>query len=125
MLELSKFPVFLYFKNGNTYSGSENGMRYFIRQDKRSDPEDESGKKKIPYLTVCAWPEPWSVENTDPALTSTAEFAPNEEGFAQAVAWLQGLLKNEPERWANRPSILDCEPWKPTPPEEDAPPFDL
>lgn len=125
MLELEKLPVYLYFKNGNTYSGSHQGMRYQIRQESRPDPQDESGKKKIPYLEVRAWPEPWSIEHTDPAKISTREFTPDSAGVEEGVNWLKELLVSRKEEFENIPSILDCEPW--TPPQEpdpDAPPWD-
>lgn len=125
MLELENFPIYLYFKNGNTYSGAHKGMRYFIRQDKRDDPEDPAGKKKIPYLTACVWPEPWSVENTDPAKVTTKEFAPNQQGLEAAVAWLKEMRAARRRDWEEIPSILDCEPWHPAPPaQEDAPPWE-
>lgn len=125
MLEYEKLPVYLFFKNGNTYSGSHQGMRYQIHQGARPDPQDESGKKKIPYLEVRAWPEPWSIEHTDPARISTKEFSPDPEGVQAGVAWLKEVLEARREEFENIPSILDCEPW--TPPKEpdpDAPPWD-
>ena len=39
-------------------------MRYLIEPGKRPDPDDPSGKKKLAYLTVTVWPEPWSLEHT-------------------------------------------------------------
>lgn len=128
MLEQEKLPVYLYFKNGNTYSGAHEGMRYQIRQGGRPEPDDPSGKKKIPYLEVKAWPEPWSIENTDPAKISTQEFSPDLAGLEQGVNWLKELLVSRREDWENIPSILDCQPWKPAPePEEtekDTPPWE-
>ncbi len=39
-------------------------MRYVITPGKKADPQDESGKKKIEYLTASIWPGPWSIEHT-------------------------------------------------------------
>ena len=125
MLEFEKLPVYLYFKNGNVYSGSHQGMRYQIRQGTRPDPQDESGKKKSPYLEVQAWPEPWSIEHTDPAKISVQEFSPDAEGVKAGVEWLRELLISRRQDWENVPSILDCEPWHPAPePDPDAPPWE-
>ena len=107
---LSGFPIYHYFHNGNPYSGSEGGMRYLIEPGKRPDPADESGKIKIEYLTVTIWPEPWSLEHTADEKKTTREFAGNQEGLDAAAAWLAEEYHAQAERWANIPSILDCEP---------------
>lgn len=107
---LSGFPIYHYFDNGNPFSGAEGGMRYLISPGKRSDPSDESGKKKIAYLEVTVWPEPWSLEHTAKEKTTTKEFAGNQQGLDEATAWLQEMYAAQPERWASIPSILDCEP---------------
>ena len=44
---LTGYPNFHYFKNGNNYSGSHVGMRYFIEPVKEPDPSDETGKNKL------------------------------------------------------------------------------
>ena len=49
---LNAFPIYHWFHNGNPYSGSEKGMRYVITPGKKADPADESGKRKIEFLTV-------------------------------------------------------------------------
>ena len=59
---LDAFPIYHWFHNGNPYSGAEGGMRYVITPGKKADPADESGKKKIEYLTAQVWPGPWSIE---------------------------------------------------------------
>ena len=88
---LDAFPIYHWFHNGNPYSGAEQGMRYVITPGKKADPADESGKRKIEFLTVTVWPGPWSVEDA-------------------AVAWLHECYKGDMPRWTNIPSILDCEP---------------
>lgn len=107
---LSGFPIYHYFHNGNPYSGSEGGMRYLIDPGKRPDPKDESGKKKVEYLSVTIWPEPWSLEHTAEEKITVREFEGNQQGLDEAVAWLREMYQTQPERWADRPSILDCEP---------------
>ena len=49
---LDAFPIYHWFHNGNPYSGAEQGMRYVITPGKKADPADESGKRKIEFLTV-------------------------------------------------------------------------
>ncbi len=51
---LDAFPIYHWFHNGNPYSGAEGGMRYVITPGKKPDPSDESGKKKVEYLTARA-----------------------------------------------------------------------
>lgn len=41
-----------------------------------------------------------------------AEFPGNQEGLDAAVAWLHERYEAESDKWANIPSILDCEPDK-------------
>ena len=49
-------PIYHWFHNGNPYSGEEGGMRFILVPGKRPDPADESGKKKVEYLTATVWP---------------------------------------------------------------------
>lgn len=85
-------------------------MRYVITPGKKADPNDESGKKKLEYLTAQIWPGPWSIEHTAEEKIESAEFDGSQAGLDAAVAWLHDRYHSEPERWENIPSILDCEP---------------
>lgn len=85
-------------------------MRYVITPGKRPDPEDESGKRKVEFLTATVWPGPWSIEHTAEDKLETAEFEGSQAGLDAATAWLEERYNAEPERWAKIPSILDCEP---------------
>ena len=107
---LDAFPIYHWFHNGNPYSGAEGGMRYVITPGKKPDPSDESGKKKVEYLTAQVWPGPWTIEHTAEEKIETQEFEGNQAGLDAAVAWLHDRYHSEPERWENIPSILDCEP---------------
>lgn len=107
---LTGLPLYLYFKNGNPFSGSEGGMRYLIEMKKKPNPADESGKKKLEYLTGTIWPGPWSLEHTAEEKYQTAEFEGSQQGLEAAMAWLRERYEAEPQRWAEVPSILDCEP---------------
>lgn len=107
---LTGFPIYHYFHNGNPYSGSEQGMRYLIEPGKRPDPGDPAGKKKQEYLTVTVWPEPWSLEHTAEEKKTTKEFSGSQQGLDAAAAWLAEMYTEQADRWADVPSILDCEP---------------
>ena len=107
---LDAFPIYHWFRNGNPYSGAEGGMRYVITPGKKPDPADESGKKKVEYLTASVWPGPWSIEHTAEEKIQSREFAGNQQGLAEAVAWLHSCYTEQAERWTDIPSILDCEP---------------
>lgn len=85
-------------------------MRYVIVPGKKADPADESGKKKIEFLTAYIWPGPWSIEHTAEEKIQSQEFNGNQQGLNAAVAWFHEMYTSEADRWENIPSILDCEP---------------
>ncbi len=109
---LTGFPIYHYFHCGNPFSGAEEGMRYLIAPAQKPDPADESGKKKIEYLTVTIWPGPWSLEHTADEKQQHNEFTGDQAGLDAATAWLQERYEAETDRWTSIPSILDCEPDK-------------
>ena len=106
------FPIYHYFHNGNAFSGAENNMRYIIAPGKKPDPEDESGKRKVEFLTVTIWPGPWSLEHTADEKQQSREFEGSQAGLDDAAAWLGEVYQATPETWDVIPSILDCEPDK-------------
>ena len=107
---LDAFPIYHWFHNGNPYSGAEGGMRYVITPGKKADPADESGKKIIEYLTAQVWPGPWSIEHTAKEKIECCEFAGSQQGLDEIQIWLNEMYTGQAERWADIPSILDCEP---------------
>ena len=107
---LNAFPIYHWFHNGNSYSGAEGGMRYVLVPGKRPDPADETGKKKVEFLTASIWPGPWGVEHTAEEKIESRDFEGGQDGLDAAVRWLQEKYAESPERWQNIPSILDCEP---------------
>ena len=109
---LTEFPIYHYFHNGNAFSGAENNMRYILVPGKKPDPEDESGKRKVEFLTVTIWPGPWSLEHTADEKQQSREFEGNQAGLDKAVAWLADVYQAAAETWDVIPSILDCEPDK-------------
>ena len=109
---LTGFPIYHYFHNGNSFSGAENNMRYVISPGKKPDPADESGKRKVEFLTVTIWPGPWSLEHTAEEKQKVREFEGSQAGLNAAAAWLTECYQDDAARWENIPSILDCEPDK-------------
>ena len=64
-------PLLHYFKCKNSYSGNEYGLRYRMIPGKRTVPDPDGGEgatKEESILTVDYWPDPWTIEKTDPAL---------------------------------------------------------
>lgn len=114
-------PLLHYFKCKNTYSGNELGMRYRITPGKRSVPAPEGGDAAAEeaILTVDLWPDPWTLDKTDPALRRQEVFPLTEEGRLAVSRYLEDSFKAAPDRWKQQPSILDCEPWAPPAPEPD------
>ena len=120
---MSFVPMLHYLQNKNSFSGNEDGMRYLITPGKRSVPDPDGGeeaKKEEAILTVDLWPEPWTLDKTDPALRRREIFPMTEEGRTAVAQYLNDAYNAEPERWSAHPSILDCEPWTPPAPEPDA-----
>ena len=116
-------PLLHYFKCKNSYSGNEEGMRYLLTPGKRTVPDPDGGEgaeKEEAILTVDLWPEPWALDKTDPVLRRREVFPLTDEGRAAAADWLAQAYAAEPERWKQRPSILDCEPWTPPAPAAEA-----
>ena len=111
-----------YFKCKNSYSGNEYGLRYRLTPGKRSVPDPEGGEgavKEESILTVDYWPDPWTLEMTDPALRRQEIFPLTDEGRAAAASCLEDAFNADPERWKNCPDMMDCDPWTPPAPEPE------
>ena len=66
-------PLLHYFLCKNDYSGNEAGLRYRLTPGKRTVPDPDGGAdatKEEKILTVDYWPAPWTIDKTDPALSS-------------------------------------------------------
>ncbi len=87
-----------HYRYGEAFFGSFHGMRYRLASDpfKRLRP-DESTEGMGLIATI--WPEPWSYASTDPEKMTSAHFDFSEEGYEQAVAWLNEQYENDRERW--------------------------
>ena len=72
------------------FTGCHQGMRYRLEGVAR-----ESGKK----LRVTVWPEPFNFFTTPDEEKENAEFSFDEDGVADAIAWMNDKLFEERDRW--------------------------
>lgn len=83
----------LEFLKKTAYTGCHQGMRYRLEQ-----AEGQEGAKR---LRCTVWPEPFSFFATPEEEKETEEFAFEEDGVAEAVAWMNGRLAEEEGKWAH------------------------
>lgn len=76
------------------FTGSHQGMRYRLEGVSR-----DGGEKK---LRCTVWPEPYSFYVTPEEEKETAEFEFGEDGITEAVAWMNGRLSGEKDRWGHK-----------------------
>ena len=97
-------------------------MQKFLQRQRiwpAPDPDGGEGAvKEESILTVDYWPDPWTIEKTDPALRVQKVFPLSDEGREAAAAFLQDAFNAEPERWKSCPSMMDCDPWEPAAEDE-------
>lgn len=77
--------------NRNAYTGSYQGMRYRLR--KAVKEEDEK------FLEAVVYPEPYGFEATAEEEKTFREFPFTQEGFEEAIAWLNEEYERQKERW--------------------------
>ena len=75
-----EIPTMLFWENGNSWYGSLDNARFFIR------PEAQEGSEEK-QLTVQLWRGPLSMELSE--ILAAAAFPITEEGLAQVAAWLE------------------------------------
>ena len=76
--------------NKGVYTGSYQGMRYRLR--KREEEENK-------FLEAVIYPEPFCFESTAEEEKEYRDFPFTNEGFDQAVAWLNEQHEAQAERW--------------------------
>ena len=92
-------PLLHYFKCKNSYSGNEYGLRYRMIPGKRTVPDPDGGEgaaKEESILTVDYWPDPWTLEMTDPALRRQEIFPLTDEGPRRRRKLSGGRLQRRP-----------------------------
>lgn len=75
-----EIPTMLFWENGNSWYGSLDNARFFIRPEAQEDSDEKQ-------LAVQLWRGPLSMELSE--VLATAAFPVTEEGLAQAAAWLE------------------------------------
>ena len=83
----------------SAYTGCHQGMRYRLEK-----AVSEGGETQ---LKVTVWPEPFNFVTTPQSEKQSAEFSFDEDGVADAVAWMNDRLFQEKERWEHAGSMWD------------------
>lgn len=73
------------------FTGCHKGMRYRLE-----GVDGQDGEKK---LRCSVWPEPFGFGKTAADKRDTAEFAFEESGVTDAVAWMNSMLAEKKDRW--------------------------
>ena len=81
------------FLKKTAFTGCHQGMRYRLEQ-----AQDMEGAK---ILRCTVWPEPFNFFKTPEEEKETEEFAFEEDGVADAVAWMNERLAAEGDKWAH------------------------
>jgi len=76
------------------FTGSYQGMRYYITKAKESGAPDAAD-----VLRAIVYPEPYNFENTPDEDKTHADFAFTEEGLDAACGWLNEQYENRREYW--------------------------
>lgn len=80
------------------FTGSHQGMRYRLE----GVPAEDGIK-----LKATVWPEPFNFITTPAGEKESAEFSFDEDGVADAVAWMNDRLSEEKDRWEKAGSRWD------------------
>ena len=81
------------------FTGSFQGMRYFITKAKESVDEDASD-----VLRAIVYPEPYNFENTPDEDKTCADFPFTEEGLDSACDWLNEQYETRRDYWQHVPA---------------------
>ncbi len=76
---IEKPIIFNYYNYKEPYLGSYHGMRYSLGRE---------GEKPEFQMVAITWPEPFCIEATKEELKVRKEFPFTEEGYEEAIAWL-------------------------------------
>lgn len=82
------------------FTGSYQGMRYYITKAKASEAEDAAD-----VMRAIVYPEPYSFENTPDENKIHADFPFSEEGLDQACGWLNERYEKQKEYWLHTPKF--------------------
>ena len=99
-IEASSFFNLKHYEYGEAYFGSHKGMRYRLAREPLENvvfvkPEDRGPAT----LMATVWPEPYSYANTDKALMTSENFDVSEEGFKEAIQWINDQFELRSNLW--------------------------
>lgn len=75
------------------FTGCHQGMRYRL--------EGMAGEEGEKLLRCTVWPEPFAFFKTPEEKKETAAFPFGEDGVAEAICWMNGMLSEKKEIWEN------------------------
>ncbi|MDD7642827.1 MAG: GNAT family acetyltransferase [bacterium] len=81
------------------FTGSFQGMRYYITKAKESDAEDAGD-----VLRAIVYPEPYNFENTPDEDKTHADFPFTEEGLDAACVWMNEQYETRRDYWQHTPA---------------------
>ena len=88
-IELSSFFNLMHYEYGEAYFGSHKGMRYRLAREPLENVKFTPIEERKPAtLMATVWPEPYSYACTDKALMTSENFEVSQEGFEEAVRWI-------------------------------------
>lgn len=76
---IEKPIIFNYYNYKTPYLGSYHGMRYYLSRE---------GEKPDFHMVAITWPEPFCIEVTPDEKKERKEFPFTEEGYEEAIMWL-------------------------------------
>jgi beta-glucosidase/6-phospho-beta-glucosidase/beta-galactosidase len=82
------------------FTGSYQGMRYYITKAKESEAEDAAD-----VLRAIVYPEPYNFEHTPDEDKTHADFPFTEEGLDEACQWMNREYETRREFWTHTPGF--------------------
>ena len=90
MLKPQELFGLAHYDYGEAYFGSRGGKRFRLAREPLKDVRFIPVSERDPQerLLATVWPEPYSYADTDPSLMTSERFMPTEEGYLEAVKWI-------------------------------------
>ncbi|MCR5671475.1 MAG: hypothetical protein K6G10_10755 [Butyrivibrio sp.] len=101
-IDKSNFFNLSHYEYGEAYFGSHKGMRFRLAREPLENVKFTPIDKRGPAtLMATVWPEPYSYANTDKALMTSENFDITEEGFEEAIQWINDQYELRKNLWKN------------------------
>ena len=93
MIEAKDILSMNFYSYGEAFTGSDSGMRFRVKMEKRETGRDENDKPVYEkYFDVAVWPEPYSYESTEEDKITKKEFPFTEEGYRAVIEHLNANI---------------------------------